>query len=304
MPSKSSLVIATIVFPDDSSEINTLLLLESIREFAGSLSDVDIWCYTPETGKEISPRRQTRIVELGVELIPFDIDSEIGSFPFTRHAHAASLAESRSKGKFEFVAWLAPNTLVLQEPRKFILASGISLGYRPVHHKLLGLNYDEPLDTFWSAIYQFCNVPAECIFVMKTQVEDLAIRPYFNAGSLVVRPKKSLLQSWCDKFLQVYHEPLFKKLYQEDSRYAIFMHQAILSGVILERMTIDEIEEIPANYNYPLNLYFEDVTEYRPDSLEECVTIRHEGFYQDSDWKSKVPASAELKEWIANRLGQ
>ena len=238
--------------------------------------------------------------ELGVEIIPFEIDSEISSFPFTSYAHAASLAELRSKGKFELVAWLAPNTLVLQEPTKFILESGISLGYRPVHHKLLGLNYDEPLDTFWSAVYEVCNVPTQRIFIMKTQIEDLAIRPYFNAGCLVVRPEKFLFKAWRDTFLSVYQEPVFKRLYREDRRYAIFVHQAILSGIILSRLEQDETEELPVEYNYPMNLYHEDITENRPEFIEECVTVRHEGFYQDPEWKRNMPARNELKEWIAN----
>ncbi|MFW9888475.1 MAG: hypothetical protein ACFFER_09845 [Candidatus Thorarchaeota archaeon] len=296
----SGLVIATIVFPDNSSETNALLLLESIRAFADSLSNAEVWCYTPESENEISSGTQARIAELGVELIPFEMDSEISSFPFTRHANAASLAESRSKGKFELVAWLAPNTLVLQEPSKFILESGIGLGYRPVHHKLLGLNYDEPLDTFWSAIYEFCNVPTQGVFAMKTQVEDLAIRPYFNAGCLVVRPEKLLLQSWRDKFFDIYQEPVFKQLYERDTRYAIFVHQAILSGVILSMMDRGEMLELPRKYNYPLNLYYDDDTMNRPEFLEECVTIRHEGFYQDPEWKRKIPARNELKEWIAS----
>ncbi len=298
------LVIATIVFPGDSSEASTRLLVESIRAFAGSLSDVDIWCFMPESGKDLSPKTRSKVDELDVRLIPFEIKSEISSFPFTRHAQAAALAESKLLGKSKLVAWIAPNTLVLQDPRMFLLKDDISLGYRPVHHKLLGLNCDEPLDAFWSAVYDFCNVPDDRVFAMKPQIENLAMRPYFNAGCIIVKPEMSLLQSWRDTFLQVYQEPVFKKLYQKDSRYVIFMHQAILSGVILSRMKNDEIEELPANYNYPLHLYFEDVTEHRPDSLEECVTIRHEGFYQNPEWISKMPANRELKEWIADILAQ
>lgn len=299
---QTNLVIATVIFPGESSEASTLLLMESIRSFAGSLSDVDIWCFMPESGNDLSQKIQTRINELDINLVPFVIDSEIASFPFTRHAQAAALAESKALGKASMVAWIAPNTLVLQEPSRFILKDGISLRYRPVHHKLLGLKFDEPLDTFWSAIYEFCKVPEERVFAMMPQVENLIIRPYFNAGCLIVRPEKFLFQSWREMFLKVYQEPVFKKLYQEDGNYAIFVHQAILSGVILSRMTSDEIEELPAEYNYPLHLYLEDMTDNRPDSLEECVTVRHEGFFRDPGWASKIPAKRELKDWIARQL--
>lgn len=296
------LVFASIVSPSEASETNALLLAESIRAFAGSLSQAPIWFFTPGDDKKLSAAVRDRLTALDVVLIPFGIDPEVLVFPFTGHAHAAALAEERARGQTDLLAWLAANTVVLQEPKDFLLRDGKSLGYRPVHHTLVGSRYDEPLDPFWTLIYRYCDVPGDRVFPMATHVDDTVIRPYFNAGILVTRPEKGLLGAWRDTYFRVYREPSLQEFYQQDGRYRIFVHQAVLSGVILSTLETDELQELPPVYNYPLHLYAEDVTDDRPSCLEELVTLRHEGFYEDPGWMGRMPAGEPLKRWLAERL--
>jgi len=195
------------------SETGALLLAESIRAFAGSLSQTPIWFFMPKTEKQLSTTAKERLLALGVSLIPLDIDKEILSFPFTGKAQAAALAESMASGNTDFLAWLDTNTVVIQEPKDFLLQNDKSLGYRPVHHTLVGSRYNEPLDAFWTSLYRYCNVPEERIFPMMTHVDGTVIRPYFNAGLLVTRPEKRLFQIWRDTFFKVYQKPSFQKFY-------------------------------------------------------------------------------------------
>jgi len=301
---KERLIFASIIFPSRSSETNALLLAESIRAFAGSLSQAPIMFFIPENGEQLSSAVRDRLLALNVTLIPFEIDPEVARFPFTSMAVAAALAESEARGRTDLLAWLSANTVVLQEPKDLLLRHGKSLGYRPVHHTLIGSPYDEPLDAFWTLIYQHCNVPEDCVFPMTTHVDGTKIRPYFNAGCHVTRPEKHLLRKWRDAFLKAYRDPPLQKLYQQDERYKVFIHQAIFSGVVLSTLATDEIQELPPSYNYPLHLYDEDVTDHRPKSIEEVVTFRHEGFHEDPEWTEKMPAKEPLKQWIAERLLQ
>ena len=299
---KEKLIISSIVYPRRSSETNALLLVESIRAFAGSLSRSPIWCLTPEYKEPLSEAFMKRLQPLDVTLMPFEIDREVLQFPFTGEAHAASLAESEAVGKADILAWLNPNSVVLQEPGAFLLRDDRILGYRPVHHTLVGSRFDGPLDSFWTLVYRYCGVPGDRVFPMRTHVDDETIRPYFNAGFLITRPERGLLKAWRDKYFSVYGEPPLQELYRRDGRYRIFVHQAVLSGVIMAALETDEIQELPPTYNYPIHLHGEDVTDHRPSSLEELVTIRHEGFYEDTEWFEKVPAGEPLKRWFAERL--
>jgi len=299
---KEELIIASIVYPRRSSETNALLLAESIRAFAGSLSRSPIWCFTPEIGEPLSKAFIKRLQPLDVTRIPFEIDKEVLRFPFTAEAHAASLAESKTLDKADILTWLNPNSVVLQEPKDFLLGDDKTLGYRPVHHTLVGSRFNEPLNPFWKLIYSYCGVPEDRVFPMKTHVDDTVICPYFNAGFIVARPEKGLLRAWRDTYLRVHREPPLQELYRQDGRYRIFVYQAVLSGVIMATLLTDEIQELPPVYNYPIHLHGEDVTDHRPSKLEELVTIRHEGFYENPDWMREMPAGEPLKLWFEERL--
>jgi hypothetical protein len=296
------LAFASIVFPGESTETNAILLAESIHSFAGSLSENSIKFYTPGDGAGLSEAFRERLSGLGGALVPFVMDDELLGFPFMTHAFAAARAEEDAMGQTDVLAWLSPNTLVLREPRDFLLGEGVSLGFRPVHHTLIGSRFDEPLDSFWSLIYELCGVPEERVFPMETHVDGATLRPYFNSGILVARPGRGLMEAWRDKYVEVYDEPALREFYGQNGRYRVFVHQAVLSGVILSELGTDEVLELPPSYNYPLHLHGEDVTDGRPVAMEELVTMRHEGFYSDPLWFERMPAGDTLKRWLVDRL--
>jgi hypothetical protein len=299
---KEQIIFSTIVYPLQSSEANVLFLADSIRAFAGALAQARIWCYVPSYGKEVSPATKDRLCELDVDLIPYPIDREVLRFFFTAEITAASLAESRAREEAELLAWVDANTMVLQEPKAFLLPGDKSLGFRPVHHTLVGSRWDEPLDPFWTLVYDRCGVPEDRVFPMTAHVDGVRIRPYINAGLLVVRPERNLLRTWRDTFFGQYKTPEFQALYEQDRRYVIFVHQAILTGVLLSALAPEEMEELPTNYNYPLHLYQEDVTGNRPTALGDLVTCRHEGLDGILEVIGRVPTEESLTQWLTARI--
>jgi hypothetical protein len=299
---REKLVFASTVFPGKSSERTALLLVESIRAFAGSLSQAPIWCFALDSKKSFSEKTQDRLSGLGAKLIHFETEAGTPQFPFIRKALISAWAESLAQGKTDLLVWMDTDTIVLQEPKEFLLQDGKSLGCRPVHHTNIGSRYDDPLDSFWTHIYRHCRVPEDRVFAMTTHVDGTRIRPYFNAGLLAVRPERRLLQIWRDNFLRVYGAAEFQEFYKKDERYTVFMHQAVLAGTVLSTLRTDEIEELPPTYNYPLHLYGEDVTDHRPSRLEELVTFRYEDSFENPEWKKKIPAGEPLKQWISERL--
>ena len=301
---KEQLVFTTVVYPNRQSETNTLLLVESIRDFAESMSRSPVWCFVPQYEKELTDDFRTRLSELNARLIPFETDHAVLGFFFAADIKAAAIAESMSVGKTTNLVWLSCNTLVLHEPKGFLLCDDKDLAYRPVHHINVGSAYDKPIDAFWKLIHQCCNTPIDRIFPMKTHIDDLTIRPYFNAGILITRPENKLFKTWRDTFFKCYQEPELVELYKQDQRYVIFVHQAILSGVILSMFPEERLQELSHDYNYPEHLYQEDITRNRPALLDELVTLRHEGFYKDPDWKQKMQASESLKAWLAGKLAK
>jgi len=143
-------------------------------------------------------------------------------------------------------------------------------------------------------------VPEDRLFSMVPHVDDVTIRPYVNAGHLVVRPERGLLRAWRDAFFRVYHTDEFEGFYRADERYVVFVHQAILAGVLLAGLEQAEMQELPGTYNYPLHLYAEDRTSRRPARLEELVTCRYEEW--DDLAALRMPAGEGYRAWLSERL--
>ncbi|MFX0125282.1 MAG: hypothetical protein ACFFAE_16765, partial [Candidatus Hodarchaeota archaeon] len=174
-------------------DIETQIFVASIRRFGGALSESPIWIFTPRSENEIPQGIRKRFQKFGVKIISITIDPKIRKFPFAAYVFATATAESFAKDKTEIMAWMLPDTLVIDEPKHFQLERDKNIGYRPVHHTLVGSIYNEPIDPFWELLYRKCNVTEDKIFPMKTHVDNNTLRPYFNAGFLIVRPEKGLL---------------------------------------------------------------------------------------------------------------
>jgi hypothetical protein len=303
----NELVFVSVVYPTETSQRQAILLADSIRSFGSALARAPLWWYVPlytaDEGRpapELAPTTQDRLRALGVELIPFEIDTAVARFFFAADLAAAARAEERAAGQATQMAWLTANTLVLQEPREFLLREEAPVGYRPVHHTNVGSPFHEPLDPFWAAVYRCCAVPAERVFPMDTHVDRATIRPYVNAGHLIVRPERGLLRAWHETFFDVYRTPEFERFYRQDRRYVIFVHQAILSGVLLAAVDRQAMQELPAAYNYPLHLYAEDTTAGRPASLAELVTCRYEAW--DDLERLPLAVGDVYRPWLEARL--
>ena len=279
------------------------LFVNSIRKYAGTFSTNPIWLFVPTDEEEIPEDVRENYSSMNVTLFPVITHEEDSKFPFVNTAYAASKAEALAKNKTKLLAWIGINSIIINEPKHFILDEQKNLGYRPVHHTLIGSVFDEPIDNFWKVIYETCNVSEDQIFPMKTHVDGKIIRPYFNSGFQVVRPSRGLFQLWWDKFRELYKDPIFSDYYNKSDLYVTFIHQAVLSGVILSNLRKEELIELPFDYNYPLHLYPGSLEEYQPENLNQMITMR---YYMekliDSKWMETVPLHDPIKSWVEEQL--
>jgi len=289
--------------PTNGSEPEIPILVASIRKFAGKYSTNPIWILIPNSIDKLSEKLKTQLEAMEVEIIPFEANPKDLQFPFVMDALAAAKAERLAQEKGKILAWLDINTLIIKEPKHFLLEDEINLGYRPVHHTLIGSVYDEEVDSFWELIYEKCNVAKEKIFPMKTHVDGKILRPYVNSGFLIVRPERGLLQKWANCYLELYKDPEFDQFFTKDNLYTIFIHQAVLSAVIMSYLEKEEMKELPFSYNYPIHLYPESESEYQPENISDLRTAR---YYLDKlqrpNWRKQIPIREPLKSWLINQL--
>ncbi len=286
----------TLAVPGNG-ELDVLLMAQSLREFGGTLADTPVWLLVPETLNHFSAETRTQLDGLQVEIKPFEIDPAVLKFPFAAKISAAAHAENLAASQTDFLAWLDRDNLILREPGEFRLPKGKYLGYRPVHHKLIGLDWNTPPDSFWTLVYQFCQVPAGRDFPMTTHTGEV-IRPYFNAGTYVLRPEAGLLAHWERAFTACFLLPEFQAFYEVQPVYRVFLHQAIWTGVVLNALEPAEMQLLSPKINYPLHLHNSIPENLRPAAIADLTTLRYEDVFSQPDWQANIPLDAPLKSWL------
>jgi hypothetical protein len=279
-----------------------VMLFDSLRTFGGESADSPCIMLVPVKREPLAKETRERLNELDVHQVPFDIDEEAARFPLAPLAYAAARAEQEVRGGTEILVWMNEDTLIIRPPSAFSIQEGTKLAYRPVHHTRIGSIYDTPPDGFWSLIYQHCGITETQAFPMETGIKDNTIRAYFNAGLLVVRPEQHLLETWLEYFKKSYRHPDFQQLFQDDFVYMVFMHQAVLSGVILKMFGRDELQELPGIINYPLNLHLECPPEHQPRLLNDVVTCRYESIEDLRNALKVIPVEEPINGWLNERL--
>jgi hypothetical protein len=290
----------TSVVPGQSL-LDLYLLTMSIRDFGGELADAPIWVCLPNNFEEPPDQVRDYFKALDVGMMYFQADETVQTFPFGIRVQAAAVAEKALSGKSKLLAWLDSDTIVLNEPAELLLSPEKVLGYRPVHHRLLGTAWGEELDPFWELVYLKCWASYDPNEFMITHTGE-KIRPYFNAGSFVVRPEAGLLNLWWQVFQGQYHSPDFLPFYETNTLYPIFMHQVILTGILLGATDRPGRQEFSAEINYPLHLHREIPQHLQASNINDLVTVRSERIFDQPGWQKDLPIHEPLLSWITSQL--
>ena len=278
--------------------VEALALAESIRSFGGGLSRAPIRLYLLENKVTSDPSLARKCGELGVALFSFQAPPENLAYPFAAKIIAAARAEEELAGKTDILVWMDPDTVVWREPSDFLLDKKFVLGYRPVMHQLIGSSFDQPLDDFWSRLYHMLGVNPESLFPMVTPVDRITIRPYINAGLLVLRPERGVLRKWLEAFNIISADPVLQDMCRQDQRKLVFLHQAALAGAVLVSVGREAMTELPEAYNYPLNLQAQIPAERRLTTLDGLTTLRYDEGETVAGLLEKSGLSGTKVDWL------
>ncbi|MFC1923200.1 hypothetical protein ACFLY4_07920 [Chloroflexota bacterium] len=280
-----------------------VILGESIRSFAGEFSASPIWLMVPQRSKKLSGNVRAKINALDIKLHLFELYPQEADFPFAGKVVASAAAESLALDQADQLVWMDTMSMVINPPKKLLLDQDTLLGCRSVDHILIGSPFEKPLDPFWESVYQSCGVTDNDIFPMITSKDRVKIRPYINAGMLVVRPEHKLLQHWRDNFLYIYQNSRYMDFYEQNHLFKIFIHQAVLSASVIASIDQIEIMELPDFVNYPLHMHAEYPIEHRPTSLNDLITLRYEQFFSKPNWQDIIQVEPPLKDRLTEREG-
>jgi hypothetical protein len=298
--------IAFASIAEEQAELPSIrILVESLREFGGRYREAQFRVYMPQPLLAAEAAGESW-KKLGVELRPFAVPAEAAWYPLASWPFAAAKAEEEAESKAEILAWLGPDTVMLDEPGEMILPVGAALGYRPVFHRNINPLFSEPLNEFWQRAYAVMNVKEGDFFAMVTPADSEAIRPYFQAGCLVVRPTEGLLRRWPVYFKKLYADPAVRAMCEKNASWRTFAFQVALTGAFLNHLSREKMLLFSEHINYPV--FFREMFGGKCDfhDLAGAVTVRYEHFFREppTDWSKRLSGPANRIAWLKARFAK
>lgn len=296
---KSSDTIIAFYYQPGVTTREATLLAKNLVRFSGHFNECLHWIFELPTTQS-----DAKIVPSNPNFIRFvpTIPAEIGDFPFAQKVFIAAEAETLAEEALApQLVWMDTDTLVMKEPQALILKEHVKIAIAPVHIQNISSRLDQPADGFWQFIYSFCHVSKNHFFPMTSVVDKIQIRPHFNAGLISVNPQKGILRKWRDNFAGIYQDSRMLEFFQQDDRYRIYLHQAVLAATILNMCERAEIKLLPNEYNFPLHLINRMDEKSKPASLNELVTARYDDL-DDSGWPTALPVKEPFKSWLISAL--
>ncbi|PKN97913.1 MAG: hypothetical protein CVU42_14310 [Chloroflexi bacterium HGW-Chloroflexi-4] len=275
------------------------LLAKNLMRFSGHFNECLHWIFelpASEAGAEIVPASPTFI-----RFTP-TLPEEAAAFPFANKVFIAAEAELLAdEALAPQLVWMDTDTLVMKEPQALILKKGVKIAIPPVHIQNISSRMDQAADGYWQLIYSHCRVSKSHVFQMSTLVDKVQIRPHFNAGLIAVNPQAGILRKWRDNFAGLYQDARMTEFFEQDKRYKLYLHQAVLAATIINLCKKGEIKLLPNEYNFPLHLINRMDEQYKPAWLNELVTARYDDF-DGPDWRTALPAKEPYKSWLTDAL--
>jgi len=297
-PHAVPVVFATVVLTP-YQERAAALLVESIRTFGGEFNQAPI--YVAVDNPDTLPCTGSR--ERGARVIRLELDEAARAYPFAAKVYAAAQVERMVATAARTLVWLDAETLVLAPPTDLDLDGPQVVAARPVFLlNTVGLPVDQPVDHFWSAIYEAAGADPAAVPAVVSLVEDVAIRLYINCGIIAFRPGRGICREWAKTFGALASDEAFQRSACADARHRIFLHQAVLSAVVAARTRPAERRWLPPGYVYPLHLHNRLPIEKRAHRLNDLTCMIVESLWEEAAGVSRVmPVEEPLRSWLLGR---
>jgi hypothetical protein len=162
----------------------------------------------------------------------------------------------------------------------------------------VGILAGEPLDDYWAAIYRASGLE-DTERTVESFVDGQTLRPYFNTHCFAADPAAGLMTTWLARFETLVADRSFQSTACREELHRIFLHQAVLSALLVQALAPEQIRLLPAEYSYPLHLQARIPASRRASTLNELACAVYE---EDGDLTA-VPAVGPLASWLRERTG-
>jgi len=234
---------------------------------------------------------------VGVRVFPLTVPDTVSRYWFAGKVCACARAEELAVPRVQSLIWLSPDCLIIKPPLLFDLGPSFDAAVRPVHIRNVGLGVTEPLDDFWKKICETVGV-RDIQTAVESFVDAQHIRAYFNSHALAVNPAKGLFRRWFECFESLVCDQEFQSSSCQDEHHQIFLHQAVLSALLVTSLDSKRTRVLPPDYNYPYNLHQSVPLDRQALALDDLVCITYEDRSLDPNVVDDIDIHDPLRSWL------
>ncbi|MDD5765887.1 MAG: hypothetical protein PHW79_06550 [Candidatus Marinimicrobia bacterium] len=291
----SQVAIVTYI-SNNEQERSAKALVKSIRELSGKYKDSKIFIILgdPDNCPAVSLKGKN------VNLVSLEMDSAFKNYPLAIKAFAASQVEKIVRDKVQTLLWMDPGVIVLNSPDALKLDENYDVAVRPVTLlNNIGLAPGEKPNSYWAPIYQENHLQDKPLPTIKTIADEVEIQPYYNCEVFSINPNLGICEKWAHLLTQLLKDENYQKTACPTFTRKLFLHQAILSGVISANIEPKRIKPLPITSGYPFNQHEKLPKEKQVSTLNELsVVIFDFAWAKNPTWMNKIPINEPLKQWL------
>lgn len=290
-----------IVIEQGKLERHVLLLVESLRMFAGQFRDSPIWVVQPRSGMEISSRTREALDRLGVKFTYKDLNQKLRNYPFANTPYAASFVESSIDHSVSTLVYLDSDILCCGPPSELDLNGLKKLAIRPVDRVNIGIKVGTSPSDYWKKIFSICNVDETKYWYVETVSDRQSILAYFNNGVTATNPTYHIFEKWKLNLEKVFEELDLEKLPVTDFR-VHYVDQVVLAATILANFKMHEINLLDIRYNYPLTEHYYLISKNGSSPLRKSIFVHYHWMFNQAFFLRDLDINPVVKQWVLSRI--
>jgi hypothetical protein len=174
-----------------------LLLIESIRAFAGAHRNAPIWAVASRPGLGVDRPTRTKLEALEVNYFEGPLNVACPEYGSANRVYAAAWVAGHTSATTLIV--LDSDTLMLDEPE--LLGPSADVAVRPVDFKgTTTTGSGDAFDPYWVSLCALGGASIDILPFVKTTVDRCRVRASYNGGYAVVRRGSGILELTAEIF--------------------------------------------------------------------------------------------------------
>jgi len=275
-------------------EKQAVLMIRSLRHFGGTISNSPVLVYYPRGYNPILISIAFNDPDdSSIKLQPFDIAGQIQEYYFSDKVSAFANAEKIVQSNMDTLIWMNPGCLVVNQSDLFVTDGDYLAAFRPVHIQNVGSFANSPSDDYWKGIYRAVGLK-NSPFNIESFVDSKLLKPYFNTHCFSLSPHLGIGNLWLEVFDELVTDQYFQQAACQDDLHQVFLHQAVLSAVVIRWLDNEKIRILPPSYSYPLHFQDRIKPSKRVKTLNELTCA----VYEESSDLDKITIQEPYKSWL------